>query len=770
MKKLFFQAALAGTVLLGGVLAYTIWKAKPLSPQAYFESGKKYYDQKKYPEAIIQFLNAVRKDPRNRDARYFLALSYEARQDLSQAASQLRSLLEQYPDDIQANLQFGNLLLSVGRTDPQYFKEARKTAEKVLAKDPKNVAALILSGNAAAGLQDYSSSVDLFEQALTLDPQNLAGFVSLGTAQAVQKNYAEAETAFLRAREIDPKDKNAIISLANYYRATKDSKKAEDTFKEGLVLYPADRSIYTQAVAFYSEANRYDEVEQVLKTAQAKSTDDPSASLMLVDFYAGKDQPANARKVLLETKEKFPKDLDVAAKVALNFLQDHPERAQIEVDQIVKAAPGNPIGYVLRGEVQFALGQYDASEDTLGKAPAVDSPFPQVHFFLGNLAARKGKIDQAVFHFQKSLAVSSVYIPARVALAEILAGQGKLQESREELQKALQVRSDYMPARLLKAGLDNGDKKYAETEQELNSLVKDHPESFRVYRQMAIYDESRGRNMDAEKNYVKALELQPDSEEVLRDLTLFYVRQKQPERAIQRLNAIPDGKKDALDYELLGVAYSQAGKSQDAESAYKTALAKDPKRTSSEIALFNEYMRKGRSEDGIKVLDQLAKNNPSNANEAYAVKGYLLEQQGKTDEAKQNYGQALKAEKADLSYVGAANNLAYMMAEEGRDLNTALGYAQTARKNQPENEQIADTLGWVYYKMGSYTLAREQLKFAVSKEPDNAVFQYHLGLIYKQTKQIPEAESALKKAANSPRDVKEKALAQGVLKEIANSK
>src|SRR5262249_8199518 len=276
MKKLLFQAVLAGTVLLGGVLAYSIWKAKPLSAQSYFESGKKYFDEKKYPEATIQLLNAVRKDPRNRDARFLLAMSYEGQQDLSQAAAQLRSLLEEYPEDAQANLQLGAILLSVGRTNSQYFKQAQELASKVLAKDPKNVGALILSGNAAAGLQDYRSSIDLYEQALTLDPQNLAAFISLGSSQALQKNYPEAEDAFVKARQIDPKDKSALISLANYYRAVKAPDKAEGVFKEALSLYPADRAIYTQAIAFYAQANRFDEIEQILKTAQGKGSDDPA--------------------------------------------------------------------------------------------------------------------------------------------------------------------------------------------------------------------------------------------------------------------------------------------------------------------------------------------------------------------------------------------------------------------------------------------------------------------------------------------------------------
>jgi hypothetical protein len=50
------------------------------------------------------------------------------------------------------------------------------------------------------------------------------------------------------------------------------------------------------------------------------------------------------------------------------------------------------------------------------------------------------------------------------------------------------------------------------------------------------------------------------------------------------------------------------------------------------------------------------------------------------------------------------------------------------------------------------------------------VFQYHLGIIYKQNKQNPEAQAALKKAAASPKDFKEKPLAQAALKEIAELK
>src|SRR5712671_5543780 len=188
MKKILVPAILVATILVGGVLAYAMWKAVPVSSQDYFKSGKNYYDKQKYSEASVQLLNAVQKDPRNRDARYFLALTYLNQKNVNAAAQQLASLLEYFPDDVEANLRLGNLYHAAGGSNSDYFRKADELAKKILSKDAQNVGALVLSGNASAGLQDYRTSVDLFEKAVTLDPQNTAAFVSLGTAQAIQKN------------------------------------------------------------------------------------------------------------------------------------------------------------------------------------------------------------------------------------------------------------------------------------------------------------------------------------------------------------------------------------------------------------------------------------------------------------------------------------------------------------------------------------------------------------------------------------------------------
>jgi tetratricopeptide (TPR) repeat protein len=761
-KKLLFLIVLLAVVSAGGI-GYYVWKARTQSPRALFESGKKYYDQKKYREAMIQFLNLLRKDPRHHDGRLLLARTLVASGDISHAIGQLKALLENSPNDVAANLELGSIYLFGGRSNPAYFQQAMESAKQVLAKEPNNVDALVLSGNASAGLKDYSGSVDTLEKAIDLDPNNSRALITLGTAQALQKNLPEAEKSFIKARDANPKDQGAALSLANYYSAIKDSAKAEAAFKDALALNPADRQTYLRAGDFYSRAGRYDEVEKVLQNAQSRSTDDPSPSLTLASFYETQNRRGDVRKLLLDLKTKFPKNFAVASALAVDLMQDQPDRARTEIDQMIKTDPRNPLGYLLLGESQFIAGQFAAAEETLGKDPALNSRFPQVHFFLGDLAVRKGQLDQAIDHFHKSLALNKTYLPARLALAETFLKKGKLAESREEVRNTLQIAPGNPSARLLKSTLDLAEKNYPEAERELLALEKEQPANRLVQRQLGAYYGSRGNTAEAEKSLTKALELAPNSEESFRDLIGLYVATKQTDRAIQKLNSVPDAQKQAFHYELIGVADAVSGKLQDAENAYKKALEKDPNQGSSARLLFDLYAQSKRYDDAKRMLDERLQKNPSNPGAVIAMRGTLYEVQGKTDEARKDYEKALES---DPNQILAANNLAYILADQGRDLDTALKYAQSNRSRQPEDPNIADTLGWVYYKMRRSLLARDSVRFAASKDPDNPVIQYHLGVIYKANNQPADAEAALKKALASPRQFKERAEADAALKDI----
>ncbi|NJL59095.1 MAG: tetratricopeptide repeat protein [Desulfobacteraceae bacterium] len=121
----------------------------------------------------------------------------------------------------------------------------------------------------------------------------------------------------------------------------------------------------------------------------------------------------------------------------------------------------------------------------------------------------------------------------------------------------------------------------------------------------------------------------------------------------------------------------------------------------------------------------------------------IYEIQKKYDESEKHYQEALKV-KPDFG--PAANNLAYIMVERGKDLDIALKYAQIAKSKMPDDPSVMDTLGWVLYKKGRYPSAIQEFKESVEKMPENAVARYHLGLAYYQNQQKALAKEQLEKA------------------------
>src|ERR1051326_4335646 len=171
MKKLLLVAGLL--VAVGaGLGGYKLWRKVGQTPQAYFERGKKYFDEKKYAEAKIEFMNVVQRDPRNKEGRDYLAQIFAMQGDFNRAAAQWKASLEYYPDDVTTSLHLAKLYLTVAGNQPKIVEEAQQLVLKILKKDPNNVDALVLSGAASGDKRDYDTSVATLEKATSLDPKN----------------------------------------------------------------------------------------------------------------------------------------------------------------------------------------------------------------------------------------------------------------------------------------------------------------------------------------------------------------------------------------------------------------------------------------------------------------------------------------------------------------------------------------------------------------------------------------------------------------------
>ena len=123
--------------------------------------------------------------------------------------------------------------------------------------------------------------------------------------------------------------------------------------------------------------------------------------------------------------------------------------------------------------------------------------------------------------------------------------------------------------------------------------------------------------------------------------------------------------------------------------------------------------------------------------------GMILQMQGRHEEAQKRYETVVQI---DPGAAVAANNLAWLYAERGGNMDVALQLAQTAKSKLTDQPEVNDTLGWIYYKRGIAELAIPPFQESIAKDPKNPVYHYHLGLALKLRGDKVKAREALSQA------------------------
>lgn len=96
--------------------------------------------------------------------------------------------------------------------------------------------------------------------------------------------------------------------------------------------------------------------------------------------------------------------------------------------------------------------------------------------------------------------------------------------------------------------------------------------------------------------------------------------------------------------------------------------------------------------------------------------------------------------------IGALNDLGYLWADQGKQLQRALQMIQRAVDAEPENLAYLDSLGWVQFRLQNYPQAVRWLEKAASGESVDGVILDHLGDAYWQAGQRDKALAAWRKA------------------------
>jgi len=186
---------------------------------------------------------------------------------------------------------------------------------------------------------------------------------------------------------------------------------------------------------------------------------------------------------------------------------------------------------------------------------------------------------------------------------------------------------------------------------------------------------------------------------------------------------------------MLAGALVEQGKYDDALNMTKTLLNNTDKDRVIWLRLGQFYGEMRRWKDAEDAYAKATPLSTKTEDRSYLLflKGALAERQKHLDPAEQFFRQALDL---DPNSSMTLNYLGYMLADKGVRLPEALKFVRKAVELDPMNGAYLDSLGWVYFKLGQYELAEENLRQAVQREQTDPTVLDHLGELYEKTGRI----------------------------------
>lgn len=688
----------------------------------FFQTGVAQLNKHDYPRATLQFKNAIQVKPKSAEAYYELGLAYLGAKDVRTAVSCLRKALELNPKYTDAELKLSEL--AVATRNPAELQEAEKRVRQVLENSPDNIDALDILANAEWQLGKPEEAEKLLNQAFGLFPQDLKLSVALAQIKLSKKDVAGAEAILRKVVEANPKRADAAVILGRFYAATGRLKDADGQFERALHLDPQNGGALVSLAAIHWQAGKTDNAEELYRRAAALPDAQYQAVHAIFLFRSGK------RDAAIKEFEKLHKrnPSDRATRTQLIMAYEAANRGS-EAEKLIAAAlkknPKDVDALLDESAIYLRNGKTGQAQTDLTTALHFQPDSAKAHYLLAAVDQAAGKPGLQKQELSQALQVNPNLLPARLQLAELLISSKGAKEARDLLNEAppAQKNDPKVLVHLNWADLALGDR--AEARKGIDRLLAANRQPEVLVQDAAVKIMERDY-AGARQSLEEALQKSPENTEALSLMVQSYQAQKQLPAAVQWLREYAgQNPKSAPVQFYLGEVLLRNGDAGGARAAFAAAKMADPKLTAADLHLAQLDVRDGKLDEARKTLQALAAKKPSEG-APHLMLGDVEQQARNYPAAIEQYRKALEL---DENNVEALNNLAFLLAEFGKQPDEALKFAQKAEELSPDNATVADTLGWVLYRKALYTSAIPYLEQAATHEP-TGLRECHLALAY----------------------------------------
>jgi tetratricopeptide (TPR) repeat protein len=732
--------------------------------QRYLENGNKFFAKEKYKEASIMYRRALLKNRLFGEGYYRLGLTDLKLSAYGDAAKMLRNAVDLEPKNSDAKTKLADLYLLASVQDRQHADqlraEVKDLAAKLLSQDPHSFDGHRLNGQLDMLDKNFAAAEKELEQANQAKPLQPDLVVAYFQALTANDHFPEAEKL---AREMIAKDKTYSPIYDLLYRQYAQRGRLNDgeaLLKLKVANNPLNPTYLLELANHYYTTNRFSDMDNVIQTM----TDEkrfPAGHLLAGDFFFFRLREYDrARQQYDAAIQAFPKDKATYQKrlVELDAATGKSSDANQLLATILKENPKDVDAIAMRAALRLTTGDRAQINMAAADLQALVTKTPDNHLLRFNLARAliaKGDRDAAVLQLQEAVKLRPDFIAARELLARVYLAQGDHGKALKAANDIITIDGNDLQAHLVRSSalLALGDQDKAQ--QELNLITKAFPNNREARYQVGYLYWQR-------KDYKKAGEVfgnlhKEDPKDLggLIGVVETMASEKHMDEAIQTMQEASQAEPKRSDLKLaLANLEVRAQKYDDAIQIFSGLLSQQPKAAGLMFRLAETYELKGDLNSAVGELRQCSQVAPSNT-ACLLQLGQMLERTGHPEQAQPLYEQILKIQP---DHPVALNNLAYMKADEGVDLDQALTMAQRALQKLPNSPDVADTLGWIYIKKNLSEDAVRVLQELVTKDPGNPTFHYHFGMALLQKGDKPSARRELETAIkdNPPKDEKAK--------------
>ena len=418
-------------------------------------------------------------------------------------------------------------------------------------------------------------------------------------------------------------------------------------------------------------------------------------------------------------------------------------RARLQFRNALQIDPKFAEGYLWVGKTELKLNNFQGANGSLSKAVELKPDLIEAQILLGQLLLAQRKLDDAEAKVNLALNKEPENPEALLLAASLAAVRDQPQQALDLLAKVRQLDPHKVQAYLLQSMIQAKQKELEATAITLEEGLKANPESIELSLARASLADSQKQFEVGEATLLKAIGLAPKNGRLKTELVRHYMAAAQWDKAEETLRHYlgmePD--KELHAKELTGFLVNR-GRSKEAEQTLTDFVKSHPQNFKARFDLADFYLSMRRGAKAIKVLQEIAAEDPSGPKGVQARErlAALRLSQGHVDEAATLVNGVLKDNPKDMEAIRLQGQIALIKKDGLKAVNNFRIIAQ----DQPKNHEAWLLLARAHKLQGESEQAKEKAAKALELKPDFLEARSFLYGLYIEAKDFDGAMKAIK--------------------------